>query len=103
MKETLRVAALADTHYSKTSQGSLLPLFMQVSESADVLFGRLEKERYTPPAHVKLCQGTLLSRAHYLVDVEEWGYKDTRLMPRGNMTPEEIEIWTAAIDEKGEG
>jgi Icc-related predicted phosphoesterase len=37
MKEKLRVAALADTHYSRTSQGSLLPLFAQVSESADVL------------------------------------------------------------------
>lgn len=36
MKDKLRVAALADTHYSKTSQGSLLPLFNQVSESADV-------------------------------------------------------------------
>jgi hypothetical protein len=37
MKERLRVAALADTHCSMTSQGSLLPLFNQVSESADVL------------------------------------------------------------------
>jgi hypothetical protein len=69
----------------------------------DELLVRLEKERNTSPAHVELCLGTLLSRAQYLVDVEEWGYKDARLMPRGNMTPEEIEIWTAAIDEKGEG
>ncbi len=37
MREKLRVAALADMHYSKTSQGSLLPLFNQISESADVL------------------------------------------------------------------
>ena len=40
----------------------------------------------------------LLSRAQYLVDVEEWGYEDARLQPRSSMTPEQIAEWTAGID-----
>jgi hypothetical protein len=45
------------------------------------------------------CQGTLLSRAQYLIDVLHWGYQDARLLPKGTMTREEIDHWTAAIDE----
>jgi Icc-related predicted phosphoesterase len=37
MPNTLRVAALADLHYSRTSQGSLLPLLAPIGEQADVL------------------------------------------------------------------
>ena len=33
----VRLAALGDIHYSKTSQGSYAPLFGQIAESADVL------------------------------------------------------------------
>lgn len=35
--ETVRIAAVSDVHYAKTSQGSLLPLFAQITEHADVL------------------------------------------------------------------
>lgn len=35
--ETLRIAAIADIHIKKTSQGSLQTLFAQISEAADVL------------------------------------------------------------------
>jgi Icc-related predicted phosphoesterase len=35
--DVVRLAALADIHYSKSSQGSLQPLFNQIAESADVL------------------------------------------------------------------
>lgn len=45
----------------------------------------------------RLCQGTLLSRAQYLVDVEEWGYHDARLTGRSGMTPEDVDAWTNAI------
>jgi len=37
MKETLRIAAIADLHIKKTGQASLQPLFTAVSEQADVL------------------------------------------------------------------
>src|SRR6478672_10399630 len=33
----VRLAAIADIHYSKTSHGALLPLFAQIAEAADVL------------------------------------------------------------------
>src|SRR5437868_11505817 len=36
-KETVRVAAVADIHCGKTSQGAFQPLFAQAAELADVL------------------------------------------------------------------
>jgi hypothetical protein len=47
-----------------------------------------------------LCRGTLLSRAQYLIDVEEWGYRDARLPPFGRFTDREWLRWTNAIDAK---
>lgn len=37
INETVRVAAVGDIHCSKTSQGSLQPLFEQIADSADIL------------------------------------------------------------------
>jgi len=45
-----------------------------------------------------LCRGTLLSRAQYLVDLEEWGYLDARRPPFGRMIDAEWLKWTNAID-----
>jgi Icc-related predicted phosphoesterase len=36
-RETLRIAAVADIHVKKSAQGSLQPLFAEISESADVV------------------------------------------------------------------
>jgi Icc-related predicted phosphoesterase len=36
-KRTLRIAALADLHYTKTSHGSAQPLLAQIADAADVL------------------------------------------------------------------
>lgn len=36
-KDRMRIAAVGDIHYSKTSHGSLLPLFTHASQNADVL------------------------------------------------------------------
>ena len=62
------------------------------------LLHRLGAELDVPTRDSKVCQGTLLSRAQYLVDVDEWGYEDARLQPRGAMTEEQLRLWTAAID-----
>ena len=35
--DVVRVAAVSDIHYSKSSQGSMQPLFAQIAETADVL------------------------------------------------------------------
>ena len=63
------------------------------------LAGRLNAEPDTGD-HLRICRGTLLSRAQYRVDIENWHYIDAREVPLGTMTPEEIAIWTKAIDEK---
>ncbi len=63
------------------------------------LLGRAERELTAPPPTDRVCQGTLVSREQYLVDVDRWGYQDARLVPHGNMTEEAIEHWTAAIDD----
>ncbi|MFL6538272.1 MAG: nucleotidyltransferase [Chthoniobacterales bacterium] len=46
--------------------------------------------------HEAICHGTLLSRAQYLIDVNERGLGDARL--NGKMTPVDVERWTAAIN-----
>ena len=65
------------------------------------LVNRLLAELDVPTRDSKVCQGTLLSRAQYLVDVDEWGYEDARIQPRGAMTAEQVATWTAAIDKGG--
>jgi hypothetical protein len=45
-----------------------------------------------------LCRGTFLSRAQYLMDVEEGGCIDARLQPFGPMSARDWLIWTNAID-----
>lgn len=48
-----------------------------------------------------LCRGTILSRAQYLSDIATHGYLDARLPPSGNLSPEQVEQWTAAIEDDG--
>jgi len=48
----------------------------------------------------RVCRGTLLSREQYLPDLERFGYQDARIHPRGALTQEELEVWTAAIQTK---
>jgi hypothetical protein len=49
-----------------------------------------------PEGDGPVCQGTVLSRTQYVVDIDEWGYQDARLEPHGRMTPDEAAHWTAA-------
>ncbi len=67
----------------------------------DELSQRLQQELNSPPAPEteKLCQGTLLAPLQYLVDVEEWGYRDVRLSPKVDMTAAEISQWTDHLKE----
>jgi hypothetical protein len=62
------------------------------------LLRRLEEEVHPPSPRRRVCQGTLLSREQYLIDVQEWGYEDARLAPQGPMTAADIDHWTAAIN-----
>ena len=48
-------------------------------------------------AGARLCRGTFLSREQYLVDIRQWGYRDARLAPFGNLSRGEVDQWTRAI------
>ena len=82
------------------------------------LIGRLSRETFEPAAGAEgtagdtvngasrasadpLCRGTILSRAQYLSDIATHGYLDARLLPAGNLRPEQVEQWTAAIEDDG--
>jgi hypothetical protein len=64
----------------------------------DDLLRRLQSEAAATPPADKTCQGTLISRAQYLVDIGPWGYRDARLEPGIKMTPADIAHWTRAIE-----
>jgi hypothetical protein len=61
------------------------------------LMGRLQSELAPADGPDGLCQGTLISREQYLIDVGDWGYADARVQPRGAMSEADTELWTAAI------
>lgn len=65
----------------------------------DELTGRLEHEKSDAPE--KVCFGTIISRQQYLKDIKEWGYRDARLKPLGNMSASEIAHWTEGIAQDG--
>jgi Uncharacterised nucleotidyltransferase len=46
----------------------------------DLLVDRLRNEEGPQRTTGRLCQGTLLSRAQYAIDIERWGYQDVRLL-----------------------
>jgi len=60
----------------------------------NMLLERLRSDLSRKPAEDKICQGTLLSRQQYRIDVDQWGYLDARLRPLGGMTEEEINLWS---------
>jgi hypothetical protein len=77
------------------SERDAIPSFVMTD-----LARRIEREQDMPPGpHV--CQGTLLSRAQFLVDVERFGFDDARAAPDVHMTDEQIAHWTQAITQKG--
>jgi hypothetical protein len=61
---------------------------------------RLQADAAAAPPATRVCQGTLLSRAQYLVDVEKWGYEDARMEPSIQMTSRDIAHWTRAIGDQ---
>ena len=62
----------------------------------DGLIARVEPELEANDRR-NLCQGTLLSREQYLIDVTRGSYQDARQEPRGTLSKEDIAHWTAAI------
>jgi len=65
------------------------------------LGARVQKETSEPDPKEKICYGTIISRQQYLKDITDWGYKDARLEPLGNMSADEIAHWTKGIEIDG--
>ena len=67
----------------------------------DHLLAGVQRELRAPPRanQERVCCGPLLSRAQYLIDLEQWGYEDARLGPKGCMSDDEVALWTAAAIE----
>ena len=65
---------------------------------------RLARESASVPVPdpTPVCRGPLLSRAQYLVDIDERGYTDVRLTHESAMTSTDIELWTEGIKIDGE-
>jgi hypothetical protein len=63
----------------------------------DALARRLADERPPRRRGKPLCRGTLLSNAQYLVDRRDWGYRDGRLQPQGDLTLEDVARATATV------
>jgi hypothetical protein len=60
------------------------------------LIQRLTPEIDAPDAEEPVCYGTLLSWSQYLGDVLGGSFRDARIRPWGNLTPEEVARWTSA-------
>jgi hypothetical protein len=60
------------------------------------LLKRVSAELAEPDAEDPVCYGTLLSWSQYLGDVLGGSFRDARIRPYGNMTPEEVARWTSA-------
>jgi hypothetical protein len=63
------------------------------------LLYRAATETHTGDGAARICQGPLLSRSQFQVDLREWGYEDARLL-LGAMTEQEIAAWTAAAEDQ---
>jgi len=63
------------------------------------LLARLQSE-LTTDSEEDICQGTLLSRVHYLVDTGPWGLSDARFTPRNSLTQAEVNEWKGQMTGK---
>jgi Uncharacterised nucleotidyltransferase len=67
----------------------------------DELLKLLADENRAASPRQRVCQGTLLSREQYLVDIEQLGYEDPRITdPSVQMTRKDVVLWTRAIPGK---
>jgi hypothetical protein len=62
----------------------------------DELLRRVGLEQCSAAPRTPVCNGTLLSRHHYISDVESNGLLDARLAGRSAMTSKQIREWTEA-------
>jgi hypothetical protein len=93
-----RLLARFDTHWPVLLSHVVIFSFVYPSDRAavppwvvDELCARWLPEMRTAPLPIQVCRGTLLSKEQYRNAVEEWGYRDGRLVPHGRMTPDDVD------------
>lgn len=64
------------------------------------LLDRMRRETDEGDAQEKICYGTIISRQQYLKDINEWDYRDARVV-EATMSDDDIERWTAGIEVDG--
>lgn len=62
------------------------------------LLDRARLDGHGAPPGPSWCRGPLLAAREYRIDVREWGYRDPRLPPAGQLTSDEIAQWEAWLD-----
>ena len=62
------------------------------------LMTRLQHDVSSGDGADRVCQGTLVSRGQYMIDIGQHGFSDARIAPRGNMSAEDCIYWTWAIE-----
>jgi hypothetical protein len=62
------------------------------------LLDRAREQMDQPAATARICRGTLLSRTQYLIDTEQWGYRDGRLRPQGALKATEVDELNATTN-----
>lgn len=62
----------------------------------DKLTERIKEETLKGADASRVCQGTLLSRIQYCIDMDEWDFSDARLSDPSNMSRKQTELWTDA-------
>jgi hypothetical protein len=77
-------AHLVMFHYIYPAHQDRIP-----DEVMQELADRVDRRREEAGPDEEICQGTLLSRTQYLVDIDEWGMTDGRLEPHGTLSPKE--------------
>jgi len=77
--------------FTYPSERGIIPV-----EVMEELQRRLRDESASDTPKRRVCQGTLLSRTQYVVDLDQWGFADARLDQGADLTPAQAEVWTRA-------
>jgi len=100
-----RLMRRMDEHWEVLFSHIVLFSFIYPSERGKIpfwvsqeLLGRFSLSMMESSSGEPVCNGTLLSRKEYLIDILERGYKDGRLTDSSTMSQEDIKKWTEAID-----
>jgi hypothetical protein len=103
-----RLAARIGAHWRVLLSHLVLFGFIYPADRARVppwlmqrLIEQLQSDAQAPPPLAAPCQGTLLSRAQYLHDVECAGELDARLTAATTMSVDDVAAWTESIGKQG--